>query len=85
MAVRDKYPEMPVEGSNYPPVKWKEYLAHTINILKIAAIAVVITGRNPFLSFGMGEPAILQWAQSNKSCKPIRISCVIVSMGRILL
>ncbi|EYB94304.1 hypothetical protein Y032_0173g408 [Ancylostoma ceylanicum] len=66
MAVRDKYPEMPVEGSNYPPVKWKEYLAHTINILKIAAIAVVITGRNPFLSFGMGEPAILQWAQSNK-------------------
>ncbi|VDM76615.1 unnamed protein product [Strongylus vulgaris] len=67
MAVRDKYPEMSVEGSNYPPVKWKEYLAHTINILKIAAIAIVITGRNPFASFGMGEPAILQWAQSNKS------------------
>ncbi|KAK6760124.1 hypothetical protein RB195_021583 [Necator americanus] len=66
MAVRDKYPEMPVEGSNYPPVKWKEYLAQTINILKIAAIAVVITGRNPFTSLGMGEPAVLQWAQSNK-------------------
>ncbi|CAJ0610403.1 unnamed protein product [Cylicocyclus nassatus] len=66
MAVRDKYPEMPIEGSNYPPVKWKEYLAHTINVLKIAAIAVVITGRNPFTSLGMGEPSILQWAQSNK-------------------
>ncbi|KAJ1346982.1 hypothetical protein KIN20_001916 [Parelaphostrongylus tenuis] len=66
MAVHEKYPEMPIEGSNYPADKWKEYLAHTINILKIAAIAVIITGRNPFLSIGMAEPAILQWAQSNK-------------------
>ncbi|VDM60689.1 unnamed protein product [Angiostrongylus costaricensis] len=66
MAVHEKYPEMPIEGSNYPADKWKEYLAHTINILKIAAIAMIITGRNPFLNIGLGEPAILLWAQSNK-------------------
>ncbi|KJH48790.1 selT/selW/selH selenoprotein [Dictyocaulus viviparus] len=66
MAVREKYPEMPIEGSNYPPEKWKEFLAHTINILKIGAIAVVVSGRNPFSSFGMNEPVVLQWAQSNK-------------------
>lgn len=66
MAVHEKYPEMSIEGSNYSPEKWKEYIAHTINILKIAAIAVIISGRNPFLSIGMGEPVVLQWAQSNK-------------------
>ncbi|VDL72933.1 unnamed protein product [Nippostrongylus brasiliensis] len=66
MAVREKYPEMPIEGSNYPPLKWKEYLAQTINILKIAAIAAIVSGTNPFLFFGLGEPAIMQWAHSNK-------------------
>ncbi|PIO73612.1 selT/selW/selH selenoprotein [Teladorsagia circumcincta] len=66
MAVRDKYPEMPIEGSNYPPVKWKEYLAHAINILKITAIAAIVSGSNPFQLVGLGEPAIMQWAHSNK-------------------
>ncbi|VDO90578.1 unnamed protein product [Heligmosomoides polygyrus] len=66
LAVRDKYPEMPIEGVNYPPPKWKEYLAHTINILKIAAIAAIVSGSNPFMIFGLGEPSLMQWAHSNK-------------------
>ncbi|KAK6034252.1 selT/selW/selH selenoprotein [Cooperia oncophora] len=66
MAVREKYPEMPIEGSNYPPAKWKEYLAHAINILKITAIAAIVSGSNPFQLIGLGEPSIMQWAHSNK-------------------
>ncbi|XGW35667.1 hypothetical protein V3C99_019120 [Haemonchus contortus] len=66
MAVRDKYPDMPIEGSNYPPAKWKEYLAHAINILKITAIAAIVSGSNPFQLLGLGEPAVMQWAHSNK-------------------
>ena len=37
-----------------------------IGFAKIALIAVVISGSNPFMSVGLGYPGVLQWAQGNK-------------------
>lgn len=64
--VHEKYPSMEIQGSNYPPTPFKSYLAQFINVAKIALIAIIVTGSNPFAALGMQVPAVLQWAQSNK-------------------
>ncbi|CAB3410332.1 unnamed protein product [Caenorhabditis bovis] len=64
--VRDKYPNIQIEGSNYPPVLWKAYVAQAISILKLVVLGIIISGSNPFEALGYGYPSILQHAHGNK-------------------
>ncbi|CAJ0956331.1 unnamed protein product, partial [Mesorhabditis belari] len=64
--IHEKYPNMQVEGQNYPTAPWKSYLAQFLGIFKLALIASVISGSNPFERLGFGYPTILQWAHNNK-------------------
>ncbi|PAV84650.1 hypothetical protein WR25_00743 [Diploscapter pachys] len=64
--IRERYPDMPIEGSNYPPAPWKAFLAQAINVLKMVAIGIVVSGANPFEALGLGYPSILQYGHQNK-------------------
>ncbi|CAD6187430.1 unnamed protein product [Caenorhabditis auriculariae] len=64
--VKEKYPDMQIEGANYPPAGYKAYLAQALNIVKMAMFAVILTGSNPFATFGFGYPAFLQYLHGNK-------------------
>ncbi|CAI4224111.1 unnamed protein product [Auanema sp. JU1783] len=63
--VREKYPEMNIEGSNYPPAPWKAYLAQAINILKMVLLFSIVTGASNPLPF-LRDLVPLAWAQQNK-------------------
>ncbi|CAI5455510.1 unnamed protein product [Caenorhabditis angaria] len=64
--IREKYPNIKIDGGNYPPVAWKAYVAQAISFAKIFILAIIMFGSNPFANFGYGYPAILQHAHNNK-------------------
>uniref|UniRef100_A0A8C4XCG2 Selenoprotein T n=1 Tax=Erpetoichthys calabaricus TaxID=27687 RepID=A0A8C4XCG2_ERPCA len=60
------YPDIRIEGENYPPKPTNRFLASCIFYLKLLSIALVISGYNPFPMFGIETPRIWIWTQENK-------------------
>lgn len=45
---------------------FSRYIANFISYLKLLAIALIVTGQNPFQMFGMNTPRLWSWGQENK-------------------
>lgn len=65
-ALHEKFPQLAIEGDNYPPPMLRQYLAQGLSILKLALIVMVIIGQDPFPHLNMETPSIFQWAVQNK-------------------
>ncbi|KAI7802065.1 selenoprotein T2 precursor, partial [Triplophysa rosa] len=65
-AINQLYPDIRIEGENYPPKPINKYLGNFISYLKLLAIALIVTGQNPFQMFGMNTPRLWSWGQENK-------------------
>ncbi|KAI1289884.1 putative thioredoxin reductase-like selenoprotein T protein [Halotydeus destructor] len=61
-----KYPDLVVVGSNYPPPPLKHYLAQSLLVLKMATISLIIMSINPFTLMGFDTPTIWTWLSSNR-------------------
>lgn len=65
-ALHQKYPELQIEGDNYPPTAIKFYLAQALSFLKLFLIMCVVTSNNPFNWVGMETPQLFTYALENK-------------------
>jgi len=65
-AIQQKYPDLIIQGDNYPPTTVKAYLAQALGILKIVVILMIVSGQNPFTFFNVETPDLYTWAQNNK-------------------
>jgi len=64
--LHQKYPQLVIEGDNYPPDPWKWQLANFFSYTKLALIICIIASINPFNFTGIETPAVFAWAQENK-------------------
>jgi selT/selW/selH-like putative selenoprotein len=64
--IKEKYPDLIVQGDNYPPPSYRMYLAQFFGIGKIVLIIMVVSGFNPFSYFGIGTPGFYNWFIENK-------------------
>lgn len=73
----EKYPSLLVEGDAYPPPPPRMQLAHALSLLKLALIALVLLGLNPFTWMGYPTPAFYNWMVGNKlySCLMLFFVC----------
>lgn len=69
-AINQIYPELRVEGSNYPPTTINKYLGNLVFYLKLLVLVLVVSGTSPFNLLNM-EPTdswtrVWTWTQQNK-------------------
>uniref|UniRef100_A0A3B4BBA2 Selenoprotein T n=1 Tax=Periophthalmus magnuspinnatus TaxID=409849 RepID=A0A3B4BBA2_9GOBI len=69
-AINQIYPELRIEGSNYPPTTLNKYLGNLIFYLKLLALVLIVSGTSPFRLLNT-EPTeswarIWTWTQQNK-------------------
>jgi len=64
--LHQKYPNLVIEGDNYPPDPWKWQLATFFSYTKLALIIFIIASINPFNFMAMETPPIFAWALENK-------------------
>ncbi|KPP68624.1 hypothetical protein Z043_112681 [Scleropages formosus] len=65
-SISQLYPDIRIEGENYPPKAINKYIANFISYFKLLAIALIVSGQNPFPLLGMDTPTIWSWGQENK-------------------
>lgn len=65
-AIQQKYPDLQIEGDNFPPPLYKTWSAQGLGIIKLLLIAMIIGNQNPFAWFNLATPGIFSWAQQNK-------------------
>jgi len=77
--IRQHYPSSSfiIEGDNYPAPAYRQMISQGIGLMKIALIAAIAFGQNPFDIIGMQTPSVYQWAQQNKisSCLLLFFVC----------
>jgi len=65
-AIQQKYPELIIQGDNYPPTAIKAYIAQALSVAKIIVILMFVSGQNPFTFCNVPTPGIYTWAVENK-------------------
>lgn len=65
-AIQQKYPDITIQGDNYPPTQLNASLAQAISLLKFIIIILIVSGQNPFTWLRMEAPNIYTWAIENK-------------------
>ncbi|KAJ8393615.1 hypothetical protein AAFF_G00058340 [Aldrovandia affinis] len=65
-SITQLYPDIRIEGENYPPKPINKYIANFASYFKLLAIALIVSGQNPFPTLGMDTPRIWLWSQDNK-------------------
>ncbi|MFT7810211.1 selenoprotein T2-like [Arapaima gigas] len=65
-SISQLYPDIRIEGENYPPKPINKYLANFISYFKFLIIALIVSGQNPFPFLGMDTPTVWSWGQENK-------------------
>jgi len=65
-AIQQKYPDLNIQGDNYPPPPLRASAVQFISLAKIAIILLIIAGQNPFTWFQAQTPGIWNWALQNK-------------------
>ena len=64
--IRQNFPEIEVQGENYPPPPMQSMMASMLGYLKIAFILCVVSGYNVFDLVGIPTPQFMTWALENK-------------------
>jgi len=64
--IHQRYPNIHIEGDNYPPTVLKQTLSQVLGVVKIVLIIAIIAGQNPFQMIGMQTPSAFEWALNNK-------------------
>jgi len=63
----ERFPGLEFEGENFDPEFYRVLLAKALSYGKLAVIALVASGFNPFPEYlGMETPRFYEWAVSNK-------------------
>uniref|UniRef100_A0A3Q2CEP7 Selenoprotein T n=1 Tax=Cyprinodon variegatus TaxID=28743 RepID=A0A3Q2CEP7_CYPVA len=65
-AISQVYPDIRIQGENYPPTPLNRFLGNLISYLKLISILIVVSGQNPFPLLGIDTPAAWTWSQNNK-------------------
>eukprot|EP00058_Branchiostoma_floridae_P017981 XP_002603470.1 hypothetical protein BRAFLDRAFT_80438 [Branchiostoma floridae] len=65
-AIQQNYPELRIEGANYPPPAYRQYLAGFLSIFKFVVIGCIVSGKNIFSQLNMDTPNAWTWALENK-------------------
>uniref|UniRef100_A0A3B4YFA0 Selenoprotein T n=1 Tax=Seriola lalandi dorsalis TaxID=1841481 RepID=A0A3B4YFA0_SERLL len=60
------YPDIRIEGENYPPTPFNRFVGNLISYLKLLSILLIVSGQNPFLLLGLETPRAWTWSQDNK-------------------
>lgn len=66
--LQHKYPELKIEGENFPPPRWRLQLAQFLGIAKLVMIVMIVAGIDPFtgvLNTG-ATPSWFRWMMENK-------------------
>lgn len=71
--LKEKYPELHVEGQNFNPPGYNMFIAKTLGMLKILIIILIVSG----FDFGRPLPSVWQWCIDNRfySCILIFLIC----------
>ncbi|XP_045064816.1 selenoprotein T2-like [Coregonus clupeaformis] len=64
-SISQLYLDIHIEGDNYPPHNHQQVSGHII-AFKLLAIALVVSGQNPFPMLGLDTPRVWTWSQENK-------------------
>uniref|UniRef100_A0A671KBL2 Selenoprotein T n=1 Tax=Sinocyclocheilus anshuiensis TaxID=1608454 RepID=A0A671KBL2_9TELE len=67
-SISQLYPDIRIEGENYPPKPINKYTGNFISYFKLLAITLIVTGQNPFQMFGVNTPRIC-WGKKMKVCE----------------
>lgn len=65
-AIGQVYPDIRIEGENYPPTSFNRILGNLVSYLKLLSILLIVSGQNPFLLLGLDTPRAWTWSQENK-------------------
>lgn len=65
-SISQLYPDIRIEGENYPPTTFNKYLGNFVSYFKLLAIALIVSGQNPFPMLGWETPRAWIWSQENK-------------------
>ncbi|KAG7249954.1 hypothetical protein CRUP_033870, partial [Coryphaenoides rupestris] len=65
-AISQLYPDIRIEGKNYPPTAINNYLGNFFSYFKLLVITLVVSGQNPFPILGLATPRAWTWSQENK-------------------
>lgn len=65
-AISQLYPDIRIEGENYPPTPLNRLLGNFFSYLKLLSILVIVSGQNPFVLLGLQTPTAWTWTQDNK-------------------
>jgi selT/selW/selH-like putative selenoprotein len=65
-AIQQKYPQIKVEGGNYPPPPVNQAIAQFLTIAKVVLILLIISNQNPFPYLGIQTPSVYTWLVENK-------------------
>lgn len=65
-AIQQKYPDLLIQGDNYPPPATRAIAAQALSIVKIVALLLIVSGQNPFTWFQAETPNFWNWALQNK-------------------
>ncbi|EDO30840.1 predicted protein, partial [Nematostella vectensis] len=73
--LRQNFPHLNVEGSNYPPPRPRQILASVISMAKLIAIGIIMLGEQVrlFENLNITPPEIYTWAVNNKM-----YSCILI-------
>ena len=66
--LRQKYPEIGVEGDMYPPPDYKVMLARALGAVKMLLVIYILGIVNIFNFLGLQEPSWWTWCTRNKLC-----------------
>lgn len=65
-AISQLYPDIRIEGENYPPTPFNRCAGNLISYLKLLSILLIVSGQNPFVLLGLDTPRAWTWSQDNK-------------------
>uniref|UniRef100_A0A3B4EQE5 Selenoprotein T n=1 Tax=Pundamilia nyererei TaxID=303518 RepID=A0A3B4EQE5_9CICH len=65
-AISEVYPDIRIQGENYPPTGFSRCAAQLISYLKLLSILVIVSGQNPFSLLHLQTPPAWTWSQNNK-------------------
>lgn len=65
-SISQLYPDIRIEGENYPPATINKYIGNFFSYFKLLAITLIVSGQNPFPLLGLATPRAWIWSQDNK-------------------
>lgn len=65
-AISQLYPDIRIEGENYPPTPFNRCVGNLISYLKLLSILLIVSGQNPFILLSLDTPRAWTWSQDNK-------------------